>query len=126
MNTILLIDDDAPFREALKDILEEAGNRVIEACDGTQGLSIYQSHSHDVDLVISDMLMPNCDGVELLSKIRSVNPNVKVIIISGGGKLNTDIYLSLANKLGADDILKKPVSSEDICSAINRVLLCDV
>lgn len=118
MATILLVDDDIDFRESLADILEDRGFSVLQACNGIEGLRFFKNHS--VDLVISDVLMPDEDGTILIRKIKAASPAAKVIMISGGGRISADRYLEMVDMLGADDVLKKPFSSEQIFALIDR------
>ena len=123
MATILLVDDDTGFRESMKEVLEDASHKVIEAFNGNHGLESYRQRRGDIDLVITDVLMPDCDGLEMLSELRKEARRVKVIVISGGGRIDSNLYTSLAENMDADQILKKPVSINSICTAIDRVLL---
>jgi CheY-like chemotaxis protein len=83
MARILLIDDDEPVRTTLRLTLEHFGHTVIEARDGTEGLALFQ-HAN-ADLVITDIVMPEKDGLEVLRELRRMHPSVKIIAISGPG-----------------------------------------
>ena len=122
MTAILLVDDDDDFRASLKDVLEDEGYDIVEACNGEQGLDDYRVLAPAIDLVISDALMPGCDGLEMLKILKRDYPSTKVIIVSGGGKIDKNVYLTLAKGLEADAVLKKPVSTQELFATINRVL----
>ena len=109
MAHILLIDDHENLREVLGIFLKEQGHTIIEACDGHQAIQCYKDGKFD--LVITDMLMPNKDGVETIAELRRINAGVHVIAISGGGRLvSPEFCLELAKSLGIKQVLKKPFS----------------
>ena len=119
MKKILLVDDDDGFREALKDSLKDMGYFVFEASNGLQGLKMLENTT--IDLLISDIVMPEEDGIGLLIKTKHLNPKLKIIMISGGGKMVDDKYLHGSKLLGADGVLKKPFSGEQIHSLIEQL-----
>jgi two-component system nitrogen regulation response regulator GlnG len=107
---ILLVDDDAAFRNITGRVLRDAGHRVSEAGDGIQAL---QAISQTVpDIVVTDVLMPNCDGIELISSLRQRYPTVRILAISANESLKGLSVLNLAHKVGADITLPKSVISE--------------
>jgi YesN/AraC family two-component response regulator len=123
MARILLIDDDASVRTPLSLILSHFGHVVIEACDGREGMELFTDAN--ADLVITDIVMPEKEGLEVLREMRKLRPLVKVIAISGGGRVNPTDYLRMATFLGASKVLAKPISSEALIAAINEVTNAD-
>jgi YesN/AraC family two-component response regulator len=123
MARILLIDDDASVRTPLSLILSHFGHVVIEACDGREGMELFTVAN--ADLVITDIVMPEKEGLEVLREMRKLRPLVKVIAISGGGRVNPTDYLRMATFLGASKVLAKPISSEALIAAINEVTNAD-
>ena len=116
---ILLIDDDPIFRGMVKQALELAGYDVTEAADGNEGLKIQFERS--ADLIISDIIMPEKEGIETVLEIRERFPAVKIIVISGGGWYGTEIDFDMAEKLGAVT-LDKPFEIEDLMAAVKQML----
>jgi len=118
MTKILLIDDDLLVRRSLSRILQSAGYEVATATNGNSGLAIFRSEHPDI--VITDIIMPDQDGIGTILQIRQENPAVKIVAISGGGRhLGTDM-LNAARKLGADEILAKPFDAEELLQAIGH------
>jgi YesN/AraC family two-component response regulator len=120
MARILLIDDDESVRTILYLTLVHAGHEVIEARNGREGLDLFRQGS--VDLVITDIVMPEKEGFEVVMKIRKKNPTLKIIAISGGGLHNAAHYLHTAKLLGAAKVLAKPFSNETLMTAVNELL----
>jgi CheY-like chemotaxis protein len=120
MARILLIEDDESVRIMLREILEHVGHTVIEARDGNEGLALF-GHA-TADLVITDMVMPETEGFEVLRALRSTHPPVKIIAISGAGWDSGAGYLQMAKHLGAAKVLAKPFSADALMTAINELL----
>ncbi|MGA3008465.1 MAG: response regulator [Opitutaceae bacterium] len=120
MARILLIDDDVTVRTILCLALAEMGHNVVEARDGKEGLKLFKTGNFD--LVITDLVMPEKEGFEVLTTIRKKNPSIKVIAMSGGGMHNAVNYLHTAKLMGAAKLLEKPFSNEALMSAINDLL----
>jgi CheY-like chemotaxis protein len=120
MADILIIDDEPGVLGILRKILESAGHSVTEAPDGEVALRHYEGKP--ADLVITDIFMPGMDGIELLVHIRKTFPDARVLAMSGGGLLSRDQALSDASLLGADEILQKPFSKDEVLEAVNRTL----
>ncbi len=117
MARILIIDDDAKLRITLRELLEEQGYEVIEASDGREGLHHYLAAP--VDLVITDLLMPEHEGVETISALQRVNPQVKIIAITGGGQTGRMDFLAVAVALGAQRTFRKPFRQQALLEAVH-------
>ncbi|MBF0550493.1 MAG: response regulator [Deltaproteobacteria bacterium] len=120
MAKILVVDDDIDFREMLCFSLRKDGFDVSEASDGNQAIKLVGSES--VDLVITDLIMPNKEGVELIMELRRTMPGIKIIAMSGGGRVSPESYLAVANALGADRTIAKPVFRDDLIKVISQLL----
>ena len=117
--SILVVDDEPGIRELLSMMLEAAGNTVASAKDGNDAAKVMASTP--VDVVITDLLMPECDGLEFITEIRKNFPNVRIIAMSGGGHIARESYLRIAKNFGAHFILEKPFSQAGILGAIELV-----
>ncbi|MFQ5722487.1 MAG: response regulator [Candidatus Aminicenantales bacterium] len=120
MKAILIIEDDDQIRALLRQILEREGYQVFDAPDGKKGISLYRQQLPD--LVITDLVMPEKEGIETIIELKRNYPRVKIIAISGGGKVIPEIYLEMAEKLGAACTIKKPFQREDVLDAIHQIL----
>jgi DNA-binding response OmpR family regulator len=121
MKRILLIDDDEPIRLSLGELLRIAGYAVVAAADGREGLDLFRQQSFD--LVITDVLMPRMDGAATIAALRGLRPGVKVIAMYGGGRVSETNPVANANNLGADRLLAKPFTAQELNAAIAAVLL---
>ncbi|MBA2382026.1 MAG: response regulator [Chloroflexi bacterium] len=120
MPTILLVDDDDLLRNVLHQTLVRAGYDVEDAANGTVALQAY--HRQRRDLVITDIVMPDKEGLDTIRALRAHDSDVKIIAISGGGIGRADDYLNVAQKLGATRILAKPFSGAEIVTLVAEVL----
>ena len=105
--TILVIDDDDQFRLMLRRVLEKEGYDVFEATNGKEGITAFRRLQTDV--VITDIIMPEVEGVETILNLRKEFPDVKIAAISGGGRNAPEGYLVMAKKLGAEFVMEKPI-----------------
>ncbi len=120
MKRILLVDDVPAVRLSIRTALEAIGYQVFEAADGKEALDFLASQT--IDLIITDLWMPNLDGVELLKRLRASNANIRVIAISGGGtRKPIDVSAALAQAWGADAVLYKPFENDDLIHEVNRL-----
>jgi CheY-like chemotaxis protein len=117
MARILLIDDDDAVRTALRLTLIHFGHTVVEARNGKEGVALFPHAAADV--VITDIVMPEKEGLEVLMDLQKKQPSVKIIAISGGGRVSPEDYLRTAKALGAAKVLAKPFSNEDLLAAIH-------
>lgn len=120
MKRILLVEDEGDLRALLTKMIERGGYEVVQACDGNEAEAILRNES--VDLIISDLVMPGKDGIELLMDIRRKLPDIKIIAMSGGGHTGTGTYLTVARALGANITLNKPFEGKCLLDAIEREL----
>lgn len=118
--TILVIEDDIPLLRSLGARVANEGADVVLAADGAAGLEAFTSRH--VDLVITDIIMPEREGVETLMAIKRQRPQTPILAISGGGRLGGDEFLTLARRLGADATLAKPFRSDDLLTAIRSLI----
>jgi DNA-binding response OmpR family regulator len=123
MSCILLVEDDHDLREMLRTSLVRRKYIVSEASNGKEALLRFKPSM--TDLVITDLIMPDEDGLKVIMKIKELKPEVKIIAISGGGKAGPGNYLDLAKVLGADEIFSKPFSINDLLKKIEIMLSPD-
>jgi two-component system response regulator (stage 0 sporulation protein F) len=114
MATILVIDDEEPIRALLRVILEEDRHHVLEATNGHHGLELYRERS--ADLIITDLVMPEMDGLEMMLVLTKRFPDVKVIAMSGGEA--SEGALRVAKLLGARQTFQKPLDMDELLSAV--------
>jgi DNA-binding response OmpR family regulator len=115
---VLVIDDDAAMRITLGQVLSRAGHEVILAADGNEGLQLCRTKV--VDLVLTDLFMPNKEGMETIMELR--REFSKVAIIAMSGMPDVAPMLSTARLLGAGKTLEKPFESEELLGAIEELL----
>jgi DNA-binding response OmpR family regulator len=116
---ILLIDDDTQFRKLVTVMLTSAGYDVQEASNGIAGLASYRQQRADV--VLTDILMPEMEGLETIRELRKIDPQVKIIAMSveGEGRFG---HLTIALRMGARRILHKPFSSDELLTTVTEVI----
>jgi CheY-like chemotaxis protein len=125
MARILLIEDEDLVRLSLRQVLEKEGHEVFEAGDGEEGVAEFRSMAKVLkasDIVITDILMPVKDGYDTITEIREITPKAKIIVMSGGGNINPQVFLDISSCLGADRVLSKPFSTEEFIDAVNHCL----
>lgn len=117
MPRILLVEDDGSLRRLLAEILTRAGHQVTEARDGQEALQLLPEAGPEV--VITDLLMPEMDGIDLMLQLRERDSRTAVIVISGGGRVATEKYLQLTRELGEQcALLVKPFTSAELLQAV--------
>jgi len=121
MANILVIDDEAGLRTMVRDTLEPLGHTIVEASNGLLGVQKYREAPFD--LVITDIIMPDQEGIETIQQIRKLNPAQPVIVMSGGGRTKTGEFLQIARNVGADRVLKKPFGTAVLRDAVGACLL---
>lgn len=120
MALILVIEDVDEVRSVLRRMLEAEGHEVVEAADGGTGIEQYRKKA--ADLVITDIIMPDKEGLETIRELRRDFPKVKIIAVSGGGRIGPHDYLDLAERFGAQRTIKKPFDQKELIEAVNEVL----
>lgn len=124
MIRILLVDDDDLSRGAVHKMLERAGYAVHSTSRGSEAIVRYKMEK--TDLVITDLIMPDTDGLEIIQELRRMDPAVRILAISGGGRVDAGEYLSVARKFGALEVLSKPFSGPELKQAVERALAHDM
>src|SRR5712692_2326280 len=114
---ILLVEDEHSLRQVMKFQLCEAGYETMLAENGLQGYELFTEHQPD--LVITDLAMPEMDGLELIRRIKAISPEAPVILITAHGEVQTAVA---AMKLGAEDYLTKPINWDELSILIERAL----
>ena len=120
MKKVLIIDDEQAIRHMVKRLVEKAGYAVEVASDGEEGLALIENNSFD--LIITDIIMPKREGLEVITSVRKSQPNVKIIAMSGGGRFTPEGYLKSAQILGADKTFTKPFNHREMLSAIEELM----
>lgn len=118
--SILIVDDDPLLRLIASEMLRGAGYAVAEAEDGD--VAIRHMERHEVDLAVLDLLMPNKEGVETIKEIKQRWPQVRIIAISSGGRMDAGYLLPLAKAMGADAVYKKPLTAEPFLQMVESAL----
>ncbi|WP_162525352.1 response regulator [Rariglobus hedericola] len=120
MSHILLVDDHVELLAVQQELLENAGHTVVTAVNGFKALAAVAVESFD--LVITDIIMPRKEGIETIMELKKLQPHLKIIAMSGGGRMDARDHLEMAGKLGADYTLRKPFNEQQLSQAINIVL----
>ena len=114
---ILVIDDDSAVLKYISEILKHDGFNVFATDNGRKAFE-QLAQSRDVTVVITDLIMPEQEGIEIIKKIKSEHPHIKIIAMSGGAKMSPESYLQLAYAVGADAALKKPFGIRELLNAL--------
>ncbi len=117
---ILIIDDEEQIRNMLKRMFEKEGYETIQAGNGRDAITTHLKTP--ADLVVTDIIMPEQEGLETIRKLKEKTPDIKIIAISGGGVGGADSYLHLASKLGANLTFVKPVEKNDLLKGVRLLL----
>jgi DNA-binding response OmpR family regulator len=120
MGLILIIDDDDQIRRVLRKTLERDGYDVVDAPNGKEGIKLFRENP--ADLVITDLIMPEKEGIETIRELRRDFPEVKIIAISGGGRIGPDSYLKMAKGLGAQRTLTKPLDGDELLKTVRELV----
>jgi CheY-like chemotaxis protein len=118
---VLIVDDDSLVRGTFRDILGGAGFEVYEAADGSEAVALIEGDIA-VDVVITDVLMPEKEGIETIVEIRKRRPRVPIIAVSGGGLRGNLDFLGIAGKFGADRTLVKPIDRAKLIETVRELL----
>jgi len=117
---ILLVDDDELFADMLQKQLTRSGYTVVRARNGREAIRLYDRRR--ISLVLTDLVMPDMEGLELIMKLREFDPGIRIVAMSGGGRNRPDTYLNMARQLGATTTLAKPFSSDEMFAAIEGLV----
>jgi DNA-binding response OmpR family regulator len=120
MSKILVLDDEPSILLMIKKMLEKAGYEVIVASNGKEGMRLFERDKPD--LVITDIIMPEKEGLETIFELRRMHPDLKIIAISGGGRISPDGYLPGAKLLGANMVFQKPLVQKEFLAAVASLL----
>jgi CheY-like chemotaxis protein len=115
MARILLVEDDESLRKALRLTLIHMGHSVVEARDGKEASKL---SLENIDTVLTDIIMPEQDGIETIMQFRKKHPNLRIVAMSGGGRVSAGDYLPFAKHLGANSVLAKPFTDEELIAAL--------
>lgn len=121
MAKILVIDDDEHILRTPHQVLESEGHEVLDATNGREGLNLFKKHG--ANLIITDIIMPEKEGIETIKELHEENPELRIIAISGGGSIDPRVHLHAAENLGAMRTLVKPFSREDLLTAVRELLI---
>ena len=120
MSTILIMDDEEAILGFLKERLMYEGFNVLTAIDGIEGLKLF--NENQIDLVITDIIMPRKEGIEAIFEMKKICPDIKIIAMSGGGRNQPESYLGLAKHAGAKYTFTKPFKTFDLLTAVYELL----
>lgn len=120
MARILVIDDNSALREAVCELLQQAGYETVSLTTGRRAAQIHRAEP--VQLIITDIFMPDMDGLEIISEFRRSFPDVRIIAMSGGGSLGMTELLSVAKRMGAHRTLMKPFDIRELLSVVHELL----
>lgn len=120
MTKVLVIDDEEDIRSVLTDMLSMSGHQVDAVEDGRKAKALYDKT--DYDAVITDIIMPEQDGFEVILDFRNKNQLDRVIAISGGGRTSSEDYLNAANHLGVASIFSKPPNYRDLIAKVDEIV----
>ncbi len=119
--TVLILDDDEDCRALVSAVLSNAGFLVYSLPDGRRVNEILGQYC--IDLLVTDIVMPECDGIETITALRYSHPRLPVIAISGDAPMNTELYLTIAKKLGAFRVLNKPFRPNQLLAAAREAIM---
>jgi DNA-binding response OmpR family regulator len=120
MGRIMVVEDDHSVRELLREILEREGYEVQDAENGKEAIAIFKAAP--ADLIITNILMPEKEGLETIQELCRYDPDVKIIAISGGGKIGPADYLEVARRFGAMRTFCKPFDRKELLHAVGELL----
>jgi CheY-like chemotaxis protein len=120
MARILVVDDNDEIRRMMRQALELYGHDVLDAGNGVEALA--QFRRRVTDLVVTDIIMPDMEGLQTIIELRALDSRVKILAISGGGTFVPEGYLKSAEMLGADEGLEKPFTVQELLDAVNGLL----
>jgi len=117
---ILVVDDEDLVLDTISAFLKDVGHEVLLAENGDEAIRIIDN-TPDIDVVITDVVMPSKDGIETILCLNKKHPSIKVIAISGGGQVASEEYLAMAKSIGATKVLKKPFTKKDLIDLLDGI-----
>lgn len=123
-NRILIIDDDVDFAHTLRDMLLAENYEVDVAYNGVNGM--FYQNKNPYNLIVTDIVMPDMDGIEVILKVKQSSADTKLVAISGGGYFHSHDYLFMAKQLGASMVFSKPFCTSDFKQGISQLLCVKV
>lgn len=117
---ILVVDDDDMMREFVKELLTVHDFKITEAANGKSGLQEFRENTPD--LVITDIIMPEMEGISFIRELRAYNKDVPIIAMTGNVHGRMEEFLDISSKLGADEILRKPIKANEFIEAIEKLI----
>ncbi len=120
MPSILIVDDDSMVRKMLVKVFQNENYITHDASNGKSALKVFRDEN--VDVVITDIVMPDMEGIETIRELRKINPDVKIIAFSGGGALSPEGYLKIAASMGARYTFQKPFDINELKEAVKKLL----
>lgn len=119
MIRIMVVDDDEAFRQTVCELLAEGDFEILSAESGTQLFTVLKKQS--VDIVLTDIVMPDEDGLEIVRKIKKMNPAPKIVAMSGGGRIAATDYLEIARLMGVSATIQKPFKQQELVGLLQQV-----
>ena len=120
-STIMVVDDDDQVRHTLCENLEECGFEVLQARDGQEAMNHLDEGKQPL-VVITDLIMPRKEGLEVILEIRKLHPGIRLIAMSGGGRSKAADFLQMAARLGADAIMPKPIDIAELEKTVRDLM----
>lgn len=117
---ILVVDDDEMMRQFVKELLQINNFKITEAENGKAGLKEFRENTPD--LVITDIIMPEMEGISFIRKLREYNKDIPIIAMTGNVHGHMEEYLTISSQIGADAILRKPIASKEFLDTINSLI----
>jgi CheY-like chemotaxis protein len=119
-DAILVIEDDEDIRQMICDILDDEGHQTLQAANGVEGIDVLRRYP-EIGIIITDLLMPEKEGIETITEIRKDFPRIRILAISGGGICMPENYLNLAKAMGANATLSKPFGRRELLIALENL-----
>ena len=118
--SILVVDDEPELRDVIGRVLTDAGHRVTCAANGRDAIAKMSEQAFE--LVLTDVIMPEKDGMQVITEARRKHPGIRIVAMSGGGHIPREQYLKIATGLGAHAVLEKPFTNQELADVIGAVL----